>query len=170
MGVNGDCPIYLSYLQRAALGSLFFPPAPLPAPRPSIEHTYIIFIFSFFAFPAFSAYIFFCVTFCTMKELSSSGAANLWTAVSMFILGFVAIAIRLAVRLWARIPLTWSDWLIISSLLTIGVYSGFIIQCKETALIYSIRLWRWGHSPGERKTLTSCLLRRRGGWPGTRNI
>lgn len=67
-----------------------------------------------------------------MKELSSSGAGNLWTAVSMFVLGFVAIVIRLAVRVWARIPLTWSDWLIIAGQVAIGVYTAFIIECKDT--------------------------------------
>lgn len=70
-----------------------------------------------------------------MKELSSSGSGNLWTAVSMFVLGFVCIVIRLAVRVWARIPLTWSDWLIIAGQAAIGVYTGFIIECKETDLL-----------------------------------
>lgn len=66
-----------------------------------------------------------------MKELSKSGFDNLWTVVSMFILGFVSIAVRLAVRIWAQIPITWSDWLIIASLAAIGVWAGFIIECKR---------------------------------------
>ncbi|KAI0849864.1 hypothetical protein F5Y00DRAFT_260969 [Daldinia vernicosa] len=63
-----------------------------------------------------------------MKELSHSGTTNLRAAVSMLALSVVSVTVRLALRRWARIPLSWSDWLILVGLAMIGVNTGLIVQ------------------------------------------
>ncbi|KAI0180359.1 hypothetical protein GGR52DRAFT_240465 [Hypoxylon sp. FL1284] len=63
-----------------------------------------------------------------MKHLSDSGSTNLWTTVAMLVLSVVSVAIRFAIRRWGRIPLSWSDWLLLPGLATIAVDSGLIIN------------------------------------------
>ncbi|OTA96301.1 hypothetical protein M434DRAFT_129155 [Hypoxylon sp. CO27-5] len=63
-----------------------------------------------------------------MKQLRSSGAANLWTTVSMLALSIVSVAIRLAIRRWGRIPLSWSDWLILLGVAAIAADTGLIVN------------------------------------------
>ncbi|KAI1073698.1 hypothetical protein F5B20DRAFT_586971 [Whalleya microplaca] len=62
-----------------------------------------------------------------MKELSRSGTTNLWSAVSMLALSVVSVTIRLAIRRWGRIPLLWSDWLILLGLATVAVNTSLIV-------------------------------------------
>ncbi|KAI2628558.1 hypothetical protein GGR54DRAFT_587774 [Hypoxylon sp. NC1633] len=63
-----------------------------------------------------------------MKQLSSSGTANLWSAVSMLALSFVSVTLRLVLRRWGSIPLSWSDWLILLGLATVAVNTSLIVH------------------------------------------
>ncbi|KAI5928774.1 hypothetical protein F4810DRAFT_705706 [Camillea tinctor] len=63
-----------------------------------------------------------------MKELGASGTANFGAAIFMIVISVVSVAIRLALRRWARIPLSWSDWLILFGLAMIIVDTGLILE------------------------------------------
>jgi hypothetical protein len=65
-----------------------------------------------------------------MKELGASGLSNFGGAVSMLALATLSVVLRLILRLSARLPITFSDWLIILSLALFAVYCGMMIHCE----------------------------------------
>jgi len=65
-----------------------------------------------------------------MKAISSSGQQNFGACVSMIVLGGLSVLIRFCLRISNRQIPTWSDWLILASLLMMVLYCAMIMQCE----------------------------------------
>lgn len=63
-----------------------------------------------------------------MKTLSQSGLDNLGSTASFLAIGIVSVIIRFSVRCTTRLPITWSDALIVLALASFIVYAALMIQ------------------------------------------
>lgn len=63
-----------------------------------------------------------------------TGEAVLAVIIVMLVIAVLSVCLRFVARRWSRLPVSWSDWLILLALLYMVVYAGALINCRLSSV------------------------------------